>query len=200
MHNRKPGAVSPASQRCSEVVPGTTDPKQCLRRYVAAQTDQECKPDTSVSVVENVNSLETEATAAVCIPMVDVGLGTVVEPCVSVKYSGEPVSCTVSEPDTCVSGEQKISQVEIESVVAACHPMMGAGLGAAVEARGTSGGDSVCCTSEPSGVVLVGGDIQQQANLLRLAPMTFQHAVDSCDCGVMAAADRAECALTLAVE
>ena len=47
--------------------------EQCPRTYVAAQTDQECKPDTSVSVVENVNSLETEATAAVCIPMVDVG-------------------------------------------------------------------------------------------------------------------------------
>ena len=43
------------------------------------------KPDTSVSVVENMDSLETGTTAAVCIPMVDVGLGTVVEPCVSVE-------------------------------------------------------------------------------------------------------------------
>ena len=89
------------------------------------------------------------------------------------------------------------SRMVMATVCGAVGAVQGSGMSAKL---GASGGDSVCCTSEPSDVVLVGGDIQQEANLLRLARMTFQHAVDSCDCGVMAAAGRAECALTLAVE
>ena len=46
---------------------------------------------------------------------------------------------------------------------------------AAVQPVGVSGD----YTSEPSDVVLVGGVIQQEVNLLRLAQMTFEHAVDS---------------------
>jgi hypothetical protein len=85
--------------------------EQCPRTYVAAQTDQECKPDTSVSVVENMDSLETEATAAVCIPTVVVDLGTVVEPCVSGKNSC-CASCT-SKPLDVVLVQQVLEVAEL---------------------------------------------------------------------------------------
>ena len=141
------------SQRSAESADLGTEARQGLEcADVAIQADLECEPDTIVSGnVKNVevdtcvsgcksaNLVETET--VVCRPVVDAGLGSTigtVDMC-----SAEPVSCTLSEPDTCVSGEQKISQVEIESVVVACRPMMGAGLGAAVGARGTSGGDSI---------------------------------------------------------
>ena len=143
------------SQRSAESADLGTEAKQGLEcADVAIHADLECGLDTIVSEnVKNVeldtcvsgcksaNLVETEETVVTCRPAVDAGLGSTIG--TMDMRTGEPVSCTVSEPDTCVSGEQKISQVEIESVVVACHPVMGAGLGAAVGTRGTSGGDLV---------------------------------------------------------
>jgi len=56
------------------------------------------KPDTSVSCGQNMDYEKSVITVAACNPMVDAGLGAVVEPCVSVKNSC-CASCTSGPSD-----------------------------------------------------------------------------------------------------